>query len=97
MKIYMDLKVITKNNKKYIFASKVTTNFVIKSFKYKFNDNESELTELHKIINDVVDNSENEVINAVKSVLEERSSRFIISQFNNIAFSNYKELFPGEI
>lgn len=93
----MDLKVITKNSKEYIFASKVTTISDVKSFKYNFNDDKPELAELHKIINGVVTNNEEEVINAVKSVLEEETSRFVISLFNNIAFSNYKKLFPGEI
>lgn len=93
----MDLKVITKHSKKYIFASKVTAKSIVKSFKYNFNDDKPELAELHKIINDVVANNEEEVVNAVKSVLDDRTARFVISLFNNIAFSNYEKLFPGEI
>ncbi|KYN40091.1 hypothetical protein ALC56_05499 [Trachymyrmex septentrionalis] len=97
MKTGMDLKTITKNGKKYIFTSKVNNVLEIKSFKHKFNDDSKELAQLHSILNDVVLNNEKEVIYAVKSAIEERASRVIISIFNNIArFSYYEEIFPEE-
>lgn len=94
MKLHMDLKVITKPDKKYIFASKVKANINNNPFKYKFNDNKKELVQLHKVFHDVIDNNEEEIFNTVKLVLEERFSRIIISIFNKITFYNYEELFP---
>lgn len=94
MKLSLDLKVITKHGKKQIFASKVNNNCNIKSFKYKFNDNEKELVQLHEIIDDVVAKNKEDVLGAVKSAVQERISRLIISIFNNLAHSNYEKLFP---
>ncbi|EGI62097.1 hypothetical protein G5I_09611 [Acromyrmex echinatior] len=96
LKAGMDLKTITKNGKKHIFASKVNNVFEIKSFKYKFLDDSKELAQLHSILNDVIYNNQEEIIYAIKSAMEERTSRITISIFNNIARSNYEQIFPEE-
>ncbi|XP_024877747.1 uncharacterized protein LOC112458375 [Temnothorax curvispinosus] len=97
LKVGLDLKVITRNGKKYIFASKATAKCDIKSFKYKFTEDKKELAELHKIIDDVVSKNTKEVVKAVSAAVEELASRFVISMFNDIAFSRYEELFSPEI
>ncbi|KYQ52583.1 hypothetical protein ALC60_08299, partial [Trachymyrmex zeteki] len=94
MKSDIDLKTITKNNKKHIFASKVNNFIDTKSFTYKFLDDSKELAQLHKILSDVIDNNKKEIIRAVKSRVEEKASRIIILIFNGIARSNYEQIFP---
>ncbi|XP_024893348.1 uncharacterized protein LOC112468416 [Temnothorax curvispinosus] len=97
LKVGLDLKVLTRNDKKYIFASKATAKCDIKSFKYKFIEDKKELADLHKILDDVVAKDTKEVIKAVSAAFEEKLSRFVISMFNDIAFSRYEELFSPEI
>jgi len=95
MKIGIDLKVVTRNGKEYIFASKINAKLDVPSFEYKFLDNEKEESiQLHEIIDDIVAKNKNDILNVVNSVTEERTSKIIISIFNNIASLNYKELFP---
>lgn len=92
----MDFKVVTKHDKKYIFASNIKVNVINNPIKYKFNEDKKELAQLHKILNDVVTHNEKEIFKTVKLVLEEKFSRFYKSLFDKIAFSNYEELFPEE-
>jgi len=95
VKIGMDLKVITRNGKEYIFASKINVKIDNPSFKYKSLESEKEeFVQIYKIIDDIIANNEKEILNVVRSVAEERTSKIIISVFNNIASLNYKELFP---
>ncbi|XP_011631195.1 uncharacterized protein LOC105423219 [Pogonomyrmex barbatus] len=94
MKVGLDLKVITKNHKKHIFASKVNVNLSIKSFEYKFDQSKKELTQLYQILNDSLKNNQQDIIRIVKPEIEKEASRAIISIFNGITRSNYKELFP---
>lgn len=62
LKIGMDLQITTRKGKKYIFVSKAHSSTSEPSFKYKFNENERELTELHKILDDVINNNNKEIL-----------------------------------
>ncbi|XP_077262772.1 uncharacterized protein LOC143897761 [Temnothorax americanus] len=97
LKVGLDLKVLTRNGKKYIFASKATVKCDINSFTYKFTEDKKELAQLHKIIDDVVSKYTKEIVNASEAAFEERFSRFVITMFNYIASSRYEELFSPEI
>jgi len=94
LKVNMQLKVATKNNEKEIYASKVSSNVNIAAFKYKFDDSEKELLQLHQAISNVVDSNTQDIIDKVRPVIEERISQIIISLFNGISRSNYEKLFP---
>lgn len=94
IKIGMDFQITTRKGKKYIFVLKARNSTSEPSFKYKFNENEKELIELHKILDDIVDNNSKEFNRIVRDVVEERASNLTISIFNKIAFSNYEKLFP---
>ncbi|XP_011631201.1 uncharacterized protein LOC105423224 [Pogonomyrmex barbatus] len=96
-KINLDLNVVTKDGKKYIYASKANTNLNIKTYDYKFDDSEKNMVELHKILSDTIKQNEKEIFDKIIPALEEKVSTIIIPLFNNITYSKYEELFPEEV
>jgi len=95
-KISLDLKVVTKNGKKHIYASKVNTNLDVKSFNYKFDDSEKDLVQLHEILNSTIKSNEKDIVDRIKSAMEETFSKMVILISNNITRSGYEQLFPEE-
>ncbi|EGI59297.1 hypothetical protein G5I_12553 [Acromyrmex echinatior] len=93
LKINLDLKVATKNEKKEIYASKVKTNINVVGMEYIFDESEKELVHLHQAIKNVVDNNTEDIINIVVAEVEEKISQIIIDAFNTISRSNYEKLF----
>ncbi|KYM94241.1 PREDICTED: uncharacterized protein LOC108781485 [Cyphomyrmex costatus] len=93
LKINLDLKVATKNEKKEIYALKVKTNLDIAGMEYTFDDSEKELVQLHEAIKNVVESNTNDIINIVKAPIEEKISQIVIYIFNTISHSNYEKLF----
>ncbi|TGZ56567.1 Uncharacterized protein DBV15_06350 [Temnothorax longispinosus] len=92
----LDLKTVTKNGKKHIYASKATTNSKVEDFEYQFG-NEKELGQLNEIFRAVFDENKDIIINTVKPVLERKSSELYIHIFNNVTQSNYEEFFPEDV
>ncbi|KYN16236.1 hypothetical protein ALC57_11522 [Trachymyrmex cornetzi] len=93
LKVNLDLKVATKNEKKEIYASKVKTNINITGMEYVFDESEKELVQLHQAIKSVVDSNTEDIINTVKAAIEEKLSQIIIYVFNTISHSSYEKLF----
>ncbi|KYM94239.1 hypothetical protein ALC62_15147, partial [Cyphomyrmex costatus] len=95
-KIIVDWKEETKNGKTEIYAANVKTRLMIKSFKYKFDDSEKDLVQLHEAISNVINESEKDVISKVTPALEETVSKLVISVVNNVTLHRFEQLFPNE-
>lgn len=83
----------TENDKKQIYISKVNSKFNVTSFKYKFDESEKELVQLHQALSNVVDSNKNDIINSFMRAVEEKVSQLLISNFNITRF-NYEKFFP---
>ncbi|XP_071555958.1 uncharacterized protein [Temnothorax nylanderi] len=94
--VKLDLKTVTKNGKKHIYASKATVNSKVTDFEYQFG-NEKELGQLNEVFRAVFDENKNIIINAVKPVMERKFSELYINMFNNVTQSNYEEFFPENV
>lgn len=92
--VNMQLKVVTKNNKKEIYASKVSSHIDIAAFKVKFHESEKELVQLHQAMNNIIDGNMQDILDKVVPALEEKTSEKILLNFNGISRSNYEKLFP---
>ncbi|KAL6255409.1 hypothetical protein P5V15_013744 [Pogonomyrmex californicus] len=93
-KIGIDMKVITKNDKKYIYISKMNTILTLTEFIYKFDESEKEMIQLHEIISNVIQNDKKNIVSKVKPALEETVTKHIISILNDVFYTRYEELFP---
>ncbi|XP_011631200.1 uncharacterized protein LOC105423223 [Pogonomyrmex barbatus] len=93
-KIGIDMKVITKNDKKYIYISKMNTILTLTEFTYKFDESEKEMIQLHEIINNVIQNDKKNIVSKVKPALEETVTKRIISILNDAFYTRYEEIFP---
>ncbi|KAL0101154.1 hypothetical protein PUN28_018778 [Cardiocondyla obscurior] len=95
-KVSTDMKVVTKNNKKYVFLSKMTLNLDINGYTVEFSNNE-ELGQLREIVNNFVGTNQEQIIRSVKPILEEAITKRIISVSNDIVkHFTYEELFPDQ-
>lgn len=92
----LDCKQEIKNGKTEIYASKVKTIFNIKTFKYKFDDSEKDLVQLHEALTNIVTENEKDIISKVKPVIEEAISKLIITVFNKVVRNRFEQLFPNE-
>ncbi|XP_070156788.1 putative beta-carotene-binding protein [Polyergus mexicanus] len=91
----IDLKVITKAGKKYMYLSKMKLNIDIHGYNAKYDVNERDIGQLTEIINNFIGNNQEEVIKSFKPVLEEVISKRILMVANDIVkHFTYEELFP---
>jgi len=93
LKAELDLKTITKNGNKYIYASKLSMNIDIKDFIYKIDESRKELADLYKIIKDVINNNKEAIVKQVKPSIEKEISENIILVLNQIFRRISEELF----
>lgn len=91
----IDMKVITKGGKRYMYLAKMKLNLDIKGYDAKYNLNERELGQLNEIINNFIGNNQEEVIKSIKPALEEVITKRILLVSNDIVkHFTYEELFP---
>jgi len=93
LKAELDLKTITKNGNKYIYASKLSMNIDIKDFIYKIDESRKELADLYKIIKDITNNNKEAIVKQVKPSIEKEISENIILVLNQIFRRISEELF----
>lgn len=92
--VKLQLKIITKDGKRYIYLSKILLDLDIKNYEDKYEVNES-VGQMQEIIEDFLGNNNEEIIKAFKPSLEEAVSKVIISLANNLVkHFTYEELFP---
>ncbi|XP_039306778.1 uncharacterized protein LOC113003879 [Solenopsis invicta] len=94
LQIDIDAKVVTKNNKKEIYAAKVKENIFNIDFEYTFLETGKELRQLHQVLTNVVDSSKKDVVRTIKPIIEQKFAQLVLLIFNGIARSNYEKLFP---
>lgn len=91
----IDLKVITKRGKRYMYVSNMKLNLDIKGYDAKNELNERELGQLTEIVNNFIGNNQEEVLKSIKPALEEAISKRILLVSNDIVkHFTYEELFP---
>ncbi|XP_011174745.3 uncharacterized protein LOC105206996, partial [Solenopsis invicta] len=89
----LDLKIITRHGERYVYISKMNLQFDIKRLKTKLDVNEP--AQLNEIISNFLGNNEEELIAKIKSSLETKVSKKILSITNNIVkHFTFNELFP---
>ncbi|XP_012054712.1 PREDICTED: uncharacterized protein LOC105617768 [Atta cephalotes] len=96
MKITVDFKEEIKNGKTEIYVSKVKTILNIKMFKYKFDDSEKDLVQLHEALTNIINENEKDIFIKVKPALEEAVSKLVITVINNVVRNRFEQLFPNE-
>ncbi|KYQ52581.1 hypothetical protein ALC60_08297, partial [Trachymyrmex zeteki] len=93
----VDMRILVPlTNKGLIHISTVKTIFNIKTFKYKFDDSEKDLVQLHEALTNIVTENEKDIISKVKPVIEEAISKLIITVFNKVVRNRFEQLFPNE-
>lgn len=94
-KAEIDMKLTTKDSKRYIYISKLNLNIDLKKYNAEFDLNKTELGQFYEIINNLFGNNQDEIIKILKPVLEEAISKYIVSISNDIVkHFTYEELFP---
>ncbi|KAL0101158.1 hypothetical protein PUN28_018780 [Cardiocondyla obscurior] len=97
-KVNMDMKVTTKNGKKYVYMAKMKINLDIKGYNAEYGLNNAELNRLNQVIGNFIGNNQQEVISAFKPAIEEAVVKRILSLSNNIVkHFTFEELFPDRI
>ncbi|KYM82032.1 hypothetical protein ALC53_07516 [Atta colombica] len=83
-------------NKGLIHVSTVKTVLNIKMFKYKFDDSEKDLVQLHEALTNIINENEKDIFIKVKPALEEAVSKLVITVINNVVRNRFEQLFPNE-
>ncbi|EGI62096.1 hypothetical protein G5I_09610 [Acromyrmex echinatior] len=95
-KAEIDMKLVTKNDKKYVYLSKITLKLGLKKLNYIFDINENQSTQLNEIISNFFGSNEEEFISKVTPSIEEEISKQILTLGNNIVKQfTFDELFPN--
>ncbi|XP_012536726.1 uncharacterized protein LOC105836912 [Monomorium pharaonis] len=94
-KASVDIKMVTKNDKKYIYISKMNLNLILNELKIKFDSNGNESAQLNEIISTFVGSNEEEFIARVKPSLEADITKQVLLIANTILkHFTFDELFP---
>ncbi|KYN02902.1 hypothetical protein ALC62_06301 [Cyphomyrmex costatus] len=94
-KVEVDMKLVTKNDKRYMYLSKINLKLNFKKLGYVFDLNENESAQLNEIISNFFGSNEEEFINKVKPSIEAEVSKQILHLANNIVKQfTFDELFP---
>ncbi|XP_011706858.1 PREDICTED: uncharacterized protein LOC105462033, partial [Wasmannia auropunctata] len=92
-KIALDMKLITKNDKKYVYVSKVNLKLDVKTVDIKFDEQDS--SQLNKIISTFIGSNQEELIDKARPLLEADISKQILLIANTIVkHFTYDELLP---
>jgi len=91
----MDMKIVTKNGKRYTYMSRMKIDIDMKEYNINYDLKDKELGELRKVISSFIGNNQQDVIAAVKTPLEQAVSKRILELSNNIVkHFTFEELFP---
>ncbi|XP_024877741.1 uncharacterized protein LOC112458370 [Temnothorax curvispinosus] len=91
----VDMKIVNKNNKRYVYMSKLNLILDIKTLSSKFDMNGEEKSQLNEILSTFLGSNEEEFINRVKPTLGKEISKQVLSIGNNIVkHFTFDELFP---
>jgi len=91
----MDMNVVTRNGKKYVYLGKMKVNLDIKGYTSEYGLNNTELSRLNEVISNFIGNNQQEVISVFKPAIEETIVKRIILLSNNIVkHFTLNELFP---
>jgi len=94
----MEMKIVTKNDKRYVYMSHMKIDIDIKNYNVQYDLNDKELSELRKVISTFIGNNQHDVIAAFKTPLERTVSKRILELSNNIVkHFTYDELFPDRV
>ncbi|XP_036143989.1 circadian clock-controlled protein daywake-like [Monomorium pharaonis] len=95
-KVNADLKIVTKNGKRYVYISKMKVNLDIKGYNMEFDQIQMpQLKQLNEIVRNFLGNNQKEIIRTLKPFLEEVVTKQTISVSNRIVTHfTYEELFP---
>ncbi|XP_011690783.1 PREDICTED: uncharacterized protein LOC105451799 [Wasmannia auropunctata] len=94
-KVNMDMSTVNKNNKRYVYMSKMKINLDIKGYTAEYGLQAAELGRLNQIIDTFLGSNQEEVIAAFKPAIEESVVKRILSLSNSIVkHFTFDELFP---
>ncbi|XP_018307359.1 uncharacterized protein [Mycetomoellerius zeteki] len=94
-KVNIDMKVVTRNGKKYVYLGKMKVNLDIKGYTAEYGLDNSELSRLNEVISNFIGNNQQEVISVFKPAIEETIVKRVILLSNNIVkHFTLEELFP---
>ncbi|XP_011171045.1 uncharacterized protein LOC105203829 [Solenopsis invicta] len=97
-KVNMDMKVVTKGGKRYVYLSKMKINLDIKGYTAEYGLGNMESSRLNEIISNFIGNNQEEVISAFRPAIEEAVVKRILSLSNNIVkHFTFEELFPDRV
>lgn len=82
-KMGLDLKIATKNGKRYLYVAKIKINVDIKGYKIQREEKESS-NQLSTIIQDFVGDNQQEIIKSLKPAVEELGSKRLILIINTM-------------
>ncbi|XP_018049406.1 PREDICTED: uncharacterized protein LOC108687893 [Atta colombica] len=91
----VDMKLVTKNDKKYVYLSKINLKLDFKKLNYILDMNEKQSTQLNEIISNFFGSNEEEFISKIKPSIEKEVSKQILIRANNIVKEfTFDELLP---
>ncbi|XP_011879795.1 PREDICTED: uncharacterized protein LOC105568599 [Vollenhovia emeryi] len=96
-KANLDMNVVTKDSKRYVYMSKIKLNLDIKGYDVDYGINSEELNRLNQIISNFIGNNQEEVIKTLKPAIEEAVVKRILTLSNDIVkHFTFEELFPDK-
>ncbi|XP_018307396.1 uncharacterized protein [Mycetomoellerius zeteki] len=94
-KAEIDMKLVTRNDKKYVYLSKINLKLDLRNLSYNFDLNENQSAQLNEIISNFFGSNEEEFVNRVTPSIETEFSKQILVLANNIVKRfTFDELFP---
>lgn len=89
------MKIVNRDDKRYVYISKLNLKLDVKTLNSKFDVNEEESIQLNEILSTLLGSNREEFISRVKPTIEKEVSEQILSIANNIVkHFTYDELFP---
>jgi len=89
------MKLVIKNDKKYVYLSKINLKLDFKKLNYILDMNEKQSTQLNEIISNFFGSNEEEFISKIKPSIEKEVSKQILIRANNVVKEfTFDELLP---
>ncbi|XP_011171038.1 uncharacterized protein LOC105203822 [Solenopsis invicta] len=97
VKLEVQLKEVTKNNKTQMYISKTKSQIDITKYTFQFDDEKEGLGQLHDILTKTINDNAKEIINKIKPSLELALSKTFMSVYNKVIYNRFEQLFPDEV
>lgn len=94
-RLVLDLKEITKKDKKQVYVSEIRVTLNFKDFDLDFDfENDKTLAQFYEVIKKTINENKQDIITKIQPISEKVISKLIIQFVNNVTYDRYEQLFP---